>query len=248
MDLFQVYSRPFSVQYRARLLSQTTIFVLLVSIAFRFLVPLVIVWNSDVFWIKESQVHEMPDVQFKKRFILLVEGKNSTSQELIQYGYSTYPAINQAFANAQQYVPVQIENYELDPNIDQKLDKLYLKLTLPIDLAQSQIHSIHLLLFFDYRLNSRVDIRMESVAEIRSQNWVPAKAVHLDGSLQLFQKISFPHKGFDFRYNHSLISDSGAHLHVENEDLQEDSTLQENMRPLFDIEDFLKAYYKRNCK
>lgn len=241
MFSYQVFSRSFVIQYRSRLLSETTVFYLLWSVAFRFLIPLAIVWNMDGFWLKYNSFNEMPDVQFKKQLILVLDGYSQMEPNILkQFSYTSFPTMSKAFNLIGQYRPVSIEEYELDYNLDRKLDQLNLKLLIPIDLSTIQIRSFNLILFFNYRLKSKLDLRMESIIHIQSQSWFNAKRIHLDGTLDLIQTNPFHHKGFDFRYNSSLISNSGEYIMIEND--SNNKTVEQS----FEFEKFLTLYYQRD--
>ncbi|KAJ6220532.1 hypothetical protein RDWZM_006344 [Blomia tropicalis] len=199
------------------LLSETTVFYLLWSVAFRFLIPLAIVWNMDGFWLKYNSFNEMPDVQFKKQLILVLDGYSQMEPNILkQFSYTSFPTMSKAFNLIGQYRPVSIEEYESDYNLDRKLDQLNLKLLIPIDL-------------------STIQIRMESIIHIQSQSWFNAKRIHLDGTLDLIQTNPFHHKGFDFRYNSSLISNSGEYIMIEND--SNNKTVEQS----FEFEKFLNS-------
>lgn len=88
--------------YRAQFLSEATFFLGL-CVFIRFTLPLVIVWNSDQFWLKQSSYREVPDVDFAKKFILLIDIDDH------YLGYSTFEPINEAFRNGKQLIPLHIQ-------------------------------------------------------------------------------------------------------------------------------------------
>ena len=241
MDLFRVYSHPIAVEYRGRLLSETTFFFLLVSLGFRYLVPLLIVWQSDGVWLKQSLHHEMADVQFKKRLILLVEGFNKQTGTYEQYRFGTFQALdNHPHLNDHNdhLGPIQMSEYEHHQQLNAQI-------SVPIDMTQFQVYCINLILFFDYRLSSRIDLRMESLAQIHTSTPIPGQSVRLVGMLEMVQHTAFYHRGFDYRYNRSLIlRDTGEWTLDDDAEVQKENHQQQ----MFDLEHFLQVYYQRDCK
>lgn len=270
--MYTAYSRPLLVHYRSRVLSlQTTSFYLLYGLALRYLLPLAIVWWTDGFWLKEATFREVPAVAFKRQMYLRLEGvssnSNSSSSEnsplnskgdgtfYVNYGYSSWPVINDALRRQSRYLPVSVSDYEDDADQDSPhLDRLHLSLNIPLNLAQTRVHKIQLLLLFSYTLTQRVNVRSEMLGLFESSSsecWFPGRSLHLVGTLKLHQQRPFPYTGFDYRYNASLLGETGERLVLaedsEDSENPEHKTLK-NTGPLFTLEGLLDAYYTRDCK
>ena len=263
--MYIAYSRPLLVEYRARVLSlQTTTFFLLYGVALRYLLPLAIVWGTDGFWVKEATFREAPKVAFKRQFYLLLEGTNSSSNhanEPLAFGYSSWPAVNEALKAQNQYIPLTISDFENAQEDSHHLNQLKLQLKAPLNLHQSRIQKITLLLLFYYQLEERISFKSEVFALFQSSNcWQGGRSssgVRLVGTLQLQQQRPFAYKGFDHRYNGSLISSTGERLILDEDDEEveekdpsknsEEST-SETRRPFFTLDRLLDAYYARDCK
>ncbi|KAH9397291.1 hypothetical protein TYRP_003601 [Tyrophagus putrescentiae] len=242
--MYIAYSRPLLVEYRARVLSlQTTTFFLLYGVALRYLLPLAIVWGTDGFWVKEATFREAPIVAFKRQFYLLLEGTNSSSNHAndpLAFGYSSWPAVNEALKAQNQYIPLTISDFEVAQEDSHHLNQLKLQLKAPLNLHQSRIQKITLLLLFYYQLEERISFKSE----------VGSSGVHLVGTLQLQQQRPFAYKGFDHRYNGSLISSTGERLILDEDDEEveekDSQSSSETRRPLFTLDRLLDAYYARD--
>ncbi len=261
--MYIAYSRPLLVEYRARVLSlQTTTFFLLYGVALRYLLPLAIVWGTDGFWVKEATFREAPIVAFKRQFYLLLEGTNSSSNanEPLAFGYSSWPAVNEALKAQNQYIPLTISDFEVAQEDSHHLNQLKLQLKAPLNLHQSRIQKITLLLLFYYQLEERISFKSEVLALFQPSDCLQSgsSGVHLVGTLQLQQQLPFAYKGFDHRYNGSLISSTGERLILDEDDEEveeKDSSSKnpeesssETRRPLFTLDRLLDAYYARDCK
>lgn len=107
MNLYHLFSRPLFIHYYGRFLSEATLFYIIITLI-QFLLPLIIVWRSDSFWIKESTYREMPDVDFKKNFILFIDTFNNDNKSEITYAFSTFNKLNQLFNDNHKWIPVSV--------------------------------------------------------------------------------------------------------------------------------------------
>lgn len=107
MNLYHLFSRPLFIHYYGRLLSEATLFYIIITLI-QFLLPLIIVWRSDSFWIKESSYREMPDVDFKKNFIFFINTFNKDNKSEITYAFSTINKLNQLFNDNQKWIPISV--------------------------------------------------------------------------------------------------------------------------------------------
>lgn len=96
-----------------------------------------------------------------------------------------------------------------------------------------QVLDFRLIAFFWYRLSKRINLQMESMIDI---NFFikPSQTVQMEGNLEFVQKIPFSHRGYEFRYNQSIMKN------IEEEDFESDN--------IFFFEDILQHYFRRDCK
>lgn len=92
MVLYEVFSHSIKKRYKTSIFSKATI-VQLISIVLTYLSPFLIAYFTGGFWIKEKSFTEMPDIKFQYRYIVLLEGDDST------YISSSYESINQIYEN-----------------------------------------------------------------------------------------------------------------------------------------------------
>lgn len=113
-------------------------------------------------------------------------------------------------------------------DFDNKMDSLNLQIEIPVDLKRYNVFGLKLLLFFRYRLQRQIDLRMESMIFLEHQSIKAAQKAIFEGNLHLIQNVPFFHKGFDFRYNQPVI----------HEDF--DGTA-------FTIDSLIRNYTRRDC-
>lgn len=225
--MLNIFSRPLLLEYRSRLLTWSTLVISSLTII-HYVLPLYLVWTSDGFWIKESHFREMPNVEFTRQLVTLLEiDDNRTSTSRI-YGFSTFATINAALEREANLLPVQIHDSEEDDDLDHRLDRLNVELIFPIDLRFDRIRSIEVILFVRYRLSERIELEMQSLARTRlaMEHQSPAQGVHILGDLNFVQHKPFYHRGHDYTYNQTIMDDQ---------------------RPVI-IDDVLRRYYQRDCK
>lgn len=209
-----LFAKPLYIYYNSRLLSEATIFFIIITLI-RFLLPLIIVWRTDSFWIKESLYREMPDIDFKKNFILLLNVQTIADQDEQTIGFSTIDTINRILDNDEYLIPINIAQYEYDYDNDHRYDELKLILDIPVDLNQNYVRGFRLLTFFQYRLSERIHLEMESLADLIVNDHNPGQYVRIEGHLELVQRKPFHHRGYEFGFNQSIIP-LDEKIHLEN--------------------------------
>ncbi|OTF72566.1 hypothetical protein BLA29_010811 [Euroglyphus maynei] len=170
----------------------------------------------------------MPDIDFRKDFILLlnVQTKNQDQEEQT-IGFSTIDAINRIFDNDNDHlIPINIAQYEHDNDNDHRYDELKLIFDIPVDLNETHVRGFRLLTFFQYRLSERIQLEMESLADLMVNDHSPGQYARIEGHLEFIQRKPFHHRGYEFRYNQSIIP------------------LDEKIY----LEDILLQYSRRKCK
>ena len=207
-----LFVKPLYIHYNSRLLSEATIFFIIITLI-RFILPLMIVWRTDSFWIKESEYREMPDIDFRKDLILLLNVKTIANQEEHIIGFSTIDAINRILDDDKYLIPINIVQYEYDYDNDNRYDELKLILDIPVDLNRTNVVGFRLLTFFQYRLSERIQLEMESLADLNINDRIGGQYVRIEGHLEFVQRKPFNHRGYEFRFNQSIIpSDKKIHL------------------------------------
>ncbi|GFO05915.1 transmembrane protein 231 [Plakobranchus ocellatus] len=195
MAMYEVFSHPELRRYKTSVVSKASILMLAI-LALTFIPPLLVVYRSYGFWLREATYREQPKVAFKKEFIMVLDVQNDAEEDSVVY--STFQQYNNLLQSRLR-IPI-VKAREEDPNRDGKYDKLNLDIEVPM-LATDRVVGAKLLLFFYYRLRRFSQFHMESLAYIEYSSGVPGASLQVFGDLSLQQKQLLGHKGTDKRYN-----------------------------------------------
>lgn len=208
MVMYEVHSHPVRQKYKTHICSRATLFQFF-AIILTFIPPLIIAYVTHGFWLKESSYREQPDVRFKHEILLIVQGNTPGSF----LAYSTFQNFNQLLQQNLR-IPL-IKSWEKDVNLDGKYDSLHFNIEVP--LADSEaIHSVQLLLIFDYQLHKYVNLQMESIAYIYYSSPLAGAQFSTTGQLRLQQSSPLPHKGIHDVYNVSVINGTSTNAEAYN--------------------------------
>lgn len=174
-----VYNEPLQQRHFAPYLSSAWFF-RYVSLLVIIFVPFIISYAIEPFWLHESVYVEQPKVDFKHQMIVMLEG-NTAGSELI---WSTYDQLNTMMGS--KYRVAEVQARQDDVNRDGKNDNIYLYLRVPLKSGEA-IHHARFIMFFDYSLNDRVKLEMQTAAYFDHVSVVPGGECTVYGKLQLSQ-------------------------------------------------------------
>ncbi|XP_018411377.1 PREDICTED: transmembrane protein 231 [Nanorana parkeri] len=209
MAIYEVYSHPYLVRYRATICSKATVFLILV-LALTYIPPLLVAYRSQGFWMKRSTYEEQPNVRFQYEVLLIA--LNSTSGSYV--AWSTFQQFNNLIGGRLR-IPL-VSAREEDSNQDGKMDKLNLRLELPL-LSTENVYGVQLILTFSYQLYRMSTFVMQSMAFIQHTSPLPGAQLYVNGDLRLQQRQPLRHQGLDTTYNVSIIN--GSSLYASSYDL-----------------------------
>ncbi|XP_006823640.1 transmembrane protein 231-like [Saccoglossus kowalevskii] len=198
MAVFEVYSHPVVVRYRASICTKTTIFMFIVF-GLTLVVPFLVAYTSEGFWVKQSVYLEQPYVSYKHQLLMVLEGTTAT-EYLVWSTYHNYNMLEQQRLR----IPI-VKSREEDTNRDGKPDKLLINIETPM-LDTEQVYSLHLLVIFEYQLFRFSSLTMESMAYIHYNSPRPGAMFTVDGELQFKQNYPLPHRGIVDTYNYPVIN------------------------------------------
>ncbi|KAK2551021.1 Transmembrane protein 231 [Acropora cervicornis] len=204
MVMYEVHSHPVHQKYKSHICSKATLLQFFVIIL-TFIPPLIIAFVTHGFWLKESFYREQPDVRFKHEILLVLQGNIPGSF----LAYSTFQNFNQLLQ--QKFRIPLIKSWENDDNLDGKYDSLHFNIEIPLRDSEA-IHSVQLLLIFDYQLQKYVSLQMESIAYIYHSSPLAGAEFSTSGKLRLQQSMPLPHKGVHAIYNISVIDVSTEYV------------------------------------
>ncbi|XP_053305353.1 transmembrane protein 231 [Spea bombifrons] len=198
MALYEIYSHPALIQYRSRVCSKATLFLLLV-LGLTYIPPLLVAYRSHGFWLKQSTYEEQPNVRFRYEALLIA--MNDLSGGYV--AWSTFQEFNSLVGDRLRLPLVSAR--EEDKNQDGKMDQLYFRLELPLQ-ATENIYGVQLILTFSYQLYRMSTFVMQSMVLIQHSSPIPGAQLYINGDLRLQQREPLKHQGLDTRYNFTVIN------------------------------------------
>eukprot|EP00039_Didymoeca_costata_P026288 m.15542 g.15542 ORF g.15542 m.15542 type:complete len:213 (+) comp5425_c0_seq1:225-863(+) len=158
MAVHTLHRSSLDKEHRASLCSGAFLFQIFL-LAIVVVVPYVIAYATAGMWLFQRCYWHQPDVLFEHQAIMVAKGNTDFSQLV----WSTSDPFNRMLQN-QLRVP-SLRSIETDQNRDGVKDKLHLELELPLRDSED-IHSVYLMLFFDFRLNELCSLSMKSLGMI----------------------------------------------------------------------------------
>lgn len=183
------------------------------------IVPFIISYTIQPFWLTQSSYLDQPKVQFKHQMILMLEGAKPGTDIV----WSTYDQLNLMIGD--KFRVAQIQARGDDANLDGKMDELHLSAKVPLKAGET-IHHVRFIMFFDYQLSGKINLQMESAAYFDHTSVVSGGELELWGSLELRQRVMLSQSSaVRTTYNSSVIVPSNGGI---------DSMVQVQFRTMLD--------------
>ncbi|XP_025420667.1 transmembrane protein 231-like [Sipha flava] len=178
MSVHVVYSKSYGVQYKASICSKAFILYVVIMLL-TFFLPFLFCYRSNGLWLKYEKYREQPRVRFKMQYLLYVE----TSDPMFPLICGNFPQTlkTTGFCSI-------IKVIENDIDIDGKKEFLDLELHLTTN-ETLDVHSVTLLLIFDFKIQDLCLFEMESMIAITHSSGLPGGRLDVFGDLDLVQKI-----------------------------------------------------------
>lgn len=206
----QLFTAPLMRRYYAPTFSAAYLFRITTAVA-AFLVPFLISYNIEPFWLTQSSYLVQPTVRFKHQMILMLEGTTPGS-DLV---WSTYDQLNAMLGSKFRVAEVQAR--ETDENLDGRSDEVYLYARVPLKSGES-IQHVRFIMFFDYQLQGKVNLQMESAAYFDHSAAVPGAECQMFGALEFRQRDVLPQaSAVRTEYNTSIIVPSNGGIDSFNQ-------------------------------
>lgn len=168
------------------------------------LVPFLISYTIEPFWLTESSYTTQPDVRFKHQMILMLEG-NTPGSDLV---WSTYDQLNEMLGT--KFRVAEIQAREDDNNRDGKIDEFYIYARVPLHSGES-IHHVRIISFFDYQLTGKVSLQMESAAYFDQSAVVSGSECEVWGDMRMRQRgVLRQSSGRRDIYNTTIIAETNG--------------------------------------
>lgn len=183
--MVQVYAEPYVKRHYAGRCSAAwclPFFGVVVAVIISFVLAL----STGELWIKEHTFSAQPDVKFTYEVLLVLE-TGVPGEERV---WSSVEALNELYYD--QLVAVDVQATETDTNYDGKADLVDVKIT---SHGVAPVHSVKLLMGFDYKLSGATALDMRTLAYVAHASPLAGAALHVDGELQLRQREPLPEGG-----------------------------------------------------
>ncbi|XP_047452694.1 transmembrane protein 231 [Mugil cephalus] len=220
MAFYEVYSHPALIRYKTSVCTRATLF-LVVVLCLTYIIPLLVAYRSQGFWIKRSTYEEQPVVRYQYQTLLVAV----TSTQGDYVAWSTFPHLNNMLEGNLRIPVVSVR--EVDQNQDGKSDRLIFQLQLPLKPGE-HVYSVQLLLTFSYQLFRMSTVAMQSLAYLQHSSSVPGAKLLVSGDLRLQQRTALPHRGLYDVYNVSVIDASSPFISS------------------YDFDNIIRSYQERN--
>jgi len=199
----QIFASPLMRRYYAPFASQAYLFRFIVACA-SVVIPFVISYTIAPFWLKEHYYTEQPTVHFKHQMIIMLEG-NKPGSELL---WSTYDQLNAMVGT--KYRVAEIQAREEDKDLDGMVDDIYINARFPLKSGES-VHHVRVMSFFDYKLQNKVPLQMESAVYFDHASPVSGGELKIWGDMTLRQRSILPQSNsWRSVYNTSIIEKSNG--------------------------------------
>lgn len=172
MAVYEVFTQPVSYRYKTTLCSKATV-VFVVSSMLVTILPLIVSYRSNGFWLKSDIYQEQPDVKFAHDYLVLLE--TSIPQNPIHCGAQL------SFTNNFQRHCL-FKSHEEDSNHDGKIDFITVDVKVPL-LHNESIYSVRLVLGLDFYISSICHLRMQSLAAMEFAGGVPGAGLDVAAEL-----------------------------------------------------------------
>ncbi|XP_034237644.1 transmembrane protein 231-like [Thrips palmi] len=199
MAVYEVFTQPVSYRYKTTLCSKATV-VFVISSLFVIILPLVVSYRSNGFWLKSDIYQEQPDVKFTHDYLLVLE--TSIPQNPIQCRAQF--SLNDNFQRHCLF-----KSYEEDTNRDGKIDFITVNVKVPL-LRNESVYSVRLILALDFYISNICHLRMQSLAAVESTCGVPGAGLDVAADLRFTQKKPVDYRTAEALFSSSLLADSSS--------------------------------------
>uniref|UniRef100_A0A6M2CKU8 Transmembrane protein 231 n=1 Tax=Rhipicephalus microplus TaxID=6941 RepID=A0A6M2CKU8_RHIMP len=201
MAVYTLFCEGVQRKYKASLCSKATVFIVFLSFA-TVVIPFIFAYKDLGFWKKIDQYQEQPEVRFKRRLIVVLEG----GEGLVFW--SSFPFLNSHATGLS--VPF-VEDVEEDFDYDGKMDELSLAIQMPLP-RKFDVLCVKILLLFDCRIATYTRVSYEGVAFIDHSSSISGSELSLAAELRLHQKELLRPGSHDSRFEHSIITQDSSSM------------------------------------
>ncbi|XP_020283112.1 transmembrane protein 231-like isoform X2 [Pseudomyrmex gracilis] len=193
MAAIEIFSSSVTYKYKSKIYScaSTVVFLLIVL---SLLTPLLIIYHTGGFLMKNRMHAETPDVHFEYKYLLLAE-VDPYEKPIVCSTFKTYKE------NAIEDHCTLVKVLENDLNRDGQKDSLKFEAYF---YTNKPVKSLRLLLFFNFQLKHLIQATIESVGVFDQVLNQEAQEIRFFGDLELRQKGLLRSEGLYENYNHSI--------------------------------------------
>eukprot|EP00656_Telonema_subtile_P011173 TRINITY_DN154_c0_g1_i1.p1 TRINITY_DN154_c0_g1~~TRINITY_DN154_c0_g1_i1.p1 ORF type:complete len:312 (-),score=69.21 TRINITY_DN154_c0_g1_i1:177-1112(-) len=197
--MVKIFSWPLMRRYHGSYFS-VAYFFRIFSLLVQIILPFIISYNIEPFWLKRALTWTQPDVSFKYQMILMLES-NTTGSAMV---WSTYDQLNSMLQS--KFRASDIQTREEDVNFDGKTDNIYITARVPLT-STERVYTVRMMAFFDYKIEDKVNLQMESMAYLDHSAAAPGSECHVHADLALRQRSALDASStWNTAYNHTLLN------------------------------------------
>lgn len=173
MAVFDVFTQQVSYRYKSTVCSKATIILVIFSI-FTVILPLIISYRSNGFWLKTDVYLEQPDVTFTHDYLLVIQTNFPHAPVHCRAQFSVTDIVQRHCV---------FKSYQEDVNRDGKVDHLSVEVKVPL-LKNESVYSVTLILTTDFRISDVCRFRMQSLLPVQHISALPGASLHVAADLR----------------------------------------------------------------
>ena len=141
-------------------------------------------WNNTL-WTTRNSYQEQPNVSFLYKVIMVLQTTSTLNGASKEIYVSTLDTVNALRPDTFRMAAVQ--SYEEDTDLDGIIDWFQLKVDVPLN-DDEKVMSMQTVAFFEYQLDQRVKLQMESAAYTSVDSNLPLSGYDTEGDL-IFRQV-----------------------------------------------------------
>ncbi|KAJ9443240.1 hypothetical protein DIPPA_13723 [Diplonema papillatum] len=197
------YTKPISRDYEC---SGASWFVLsLFTLGVGWVLPFVVAFLTTYFWMKEFTYYEQADVTFLNKVALNIQCQDVNTNARSELTWASLPEAEELIGV--NFVNPFLSHYAEDIDDDDKVDRLYLDISVPLPESTVAL-SVDVVYFFQWEINDAIKLSMETAAHLSQSSPVPMSSLQVNGDLEFQQRgllVLSPFYDYQEIYNNSLF-------------------------------------------
>jgi hypothetical protein len=188
--MVELFQEPIRRRYYANSFSAAYCY-FLASVSCLVILPFMLSYSSYGLWLKTNTYREQPLAAYKYKCLITLHGADADGVDK-EFFYSTMGSVNALRSESLRMATVR--SRETDENLDSIPDELMLEVLVPMQAGET-VRGVDAVIFFDYMLQDRAKIQMESLAFMSYSSGLPGDSLFTSGDLLFHQNTPLPIRG-----------------------------------------------------